>query len=260
MLKLGELQKNHRADNLIAVESFDVAKKEWVKLGEVKFDVQEKHFGEGGFRKAFRASSKNALFQNNTWVLKKYHDSAQQLVNDLGTDFESQARKSVQMHCLSRHLAQAFEQLCNETIESFGPAFRYNKVYYGLHGTQHVTIEEYIDGEFEKYVNNTGVVYCIGEMREKAEAFVHFTWERSGGNFMILDIQGAGYVLSDLEIATIGLRDKEGDASSEFYFCMGNLSGHAIRAFQAHHKCNKICKTLGFKKFEVVKSGSEDEA
>ena len=131
-----------------------------------KRDRQKQNFG-GGFRRAFKASSDNMLFQN--------HESSKKIVDELGTDVECQTRKAVQMHCLSRHLAFAFEQLCNGNFSSFGQSFSYNKIYYGLHGGEHLTIEEYIDGEFTKYVNNTGSVFCEGEIGEKAEAFIHFT-------------------------------------------------------------------------------------
>ena len=95
-----------------------------------------------------------------------------------------QMSKAVQMHCLSRHLTFAFEQLCTSNFRSFGQTFSYNKIYYCLYSGEHVTIEEYIDREFTKYVNNTGSVFCEEEIREKAEVFIHFTWERSGKKFV----------------------------------------------------------------------------
>ena len=101
MLKLGELQKKERQTEGITIESFDVSKKEWIQLGEVQFEVTKQHFGEGGFRKAFETSSDNILFQNKSWVLKKYHESSKRIADELGTDAECQTRKTIQMHCLS---------------------------------------------------------------------------------------------------------------------------------------------------------------
>ena len=83
------------------------------KNGEVQFEITKQHFGEEGFRRAFKALSDNMLFQNKSWVLKKYHESSKKVLDVLGTDVECQTRKAVQMHCLPRHLAFAFEQLCN---------------------------------------------------------------------------------------------------------------------------------------------------
>ena len=109
------------------------------------------------------------------------------------------------MHCLSSNLAFAFEQLCISSFDSFGQSFSLNKIYYGLFGEEYATIEEYIDQEFMKYANNTGSVFCDGKKGEKAEAFILFPWERSGENFVLLDLQGVGYLLCDPEIPTMDL-------------------------------------------------------
>ena len=142
-------------------------------------EVTKHHFEEGGFRRTYKASSDNILFQNKSWVLKK-----------LENDAECQMRKVVRIHCLSRHLAFAFEQLCSSNLDLLGHSFSYRKIYYGLCCGEHIIIEEYIDGEFTKCVNNTGPVFSKGEIGEKALAFIHFTWERSGENLMLLDLKG----------------------------------------------------------------------
>ena len=108
LLKLGKLQKKER-------QSFEVSQKEWIQLGQVQFEVTKQHFGEGGFKRTCKASSGNILFQNKSWVLKKYHESSKKIVDELGADVECQTRKAIQMDCLSSHLAFAFEQLCNRS-------------------------------------------------------------------------------------------------------------------------------------------------
>ena len=75
------------------------------------------------------------------------------------------------------------------------PCF-YGKIIY-----EHVTIEEYIEGSFKKYVNNDGNICDVfSDMREKAETFVHFIFQKSKRKLMITDIQGVGMVLCDPEI------------------------------------------------------------
>ena len=39
-------------------------------LVKVQFEVTKQHFGEDGFRNAFKASSGNILFQNKSWSLR----------------------------------------------------------------------------------------------------------------------------------------------------------------------------------------------
>ena len=47
-------------------------------------------------------------------------------------------------------------------------------------------IEHYIDGEYIKYNSNSGFV---ADMRQTPQTFSHFTFERSGHQLMVVDIQ-----------------------------------------------------------------------
>ena len=102
MLKLWELQKKGRQTEGITIESFDVSKKIWIQLGEVPFEVTKQHFGQGGCKRAFIASSDNTLFQSKTWLLK-YHESSKKIVDELGTDGECQT-SSWNMPIIQDHL------------------------------------------------------------------------------------------------------------------------------------------------------------
>jgi len=114
--------------------------------------------------------------------------------------------------------------------ESFGPTLKYGNIYLGKKGDEYVTVEEYVEGEFEKYINNDGKL-CFGRNKiisEKAECLVHFSHEKSHHQLMLLDIQGCGYRLFDPEIALAKLVDNEDD---EILFTAGNLSKEAISTF-----------------------------
>ena len=90
-----------------------------------------------------------------------------------------------------------------------------------------VSIKEYIDGDFIKYIKNNGDVCEKGTVCDKAEAFVHFTHEKSEGKLIVLDIQGAGYTLYDPEIVSLDLLSDDGTCQ----FCTGNLSEIAMKNF-----------------------------
>ena len=66
-------------------------------------------------------------------------------------------------------------------------------------GDEWVTGEEYIDGEFTKYLNNTGKP-CDrdSDIWKKCESLAHFSYERSSGNLMVVDMQGSGHTLFTL--------------------------------------------------------------
>ena len=110
-----------------------------------------------------------------------------------------------------------------------------------------VTIEEFIDGKFTKYLNNTGLL-CVDKANpfsQKAECLAHFSHEKSQGKLLLVDIQGSGYDLFDPEIASAELYD-----DNEMLFCAGNLSDIAIINFNAAHQCNLYCEILGLQKLD----------
>ena len=66
-----------------------------------------------------------------------------------------------------------------------------------LEDGEYVTIEEFIDGDFTKYLNNTGLVCGNRSTDEckKAECLAHYSYEKSSEKLMLLDIQGSMYTL-----------------------------------------------------------------
>ena len=118
----------------------------------------------------------------------------------------------------------------------------YNKVYFGQLDDQWITIEQFLSGDFQKYVNNAGEIVphdgCDPAL--KAEMFAHYTYVKTNMQLMVLDIQGAKYWLCDSEIASSQLVDDD----ENILFCNGNFSSQAIDTFMLQHVCNKFCKLL----------------
>ena len=114
------------------------------------------------------------------------------------------------------------------------------------HG-ESVTVEEFVDGQFVKYINNDGSICKDDDTPSaKAQCLAHFSYEKSNDEVMLVDIQGSGYTLYDPEIASGVLQDK----TNEFLFTTGNLSIAAIRAFIQNHKCNIFCNLLGLNRLQ----------
>lgn len=130
----------------------------------------------------------------------------------------------------------------------YGETFFYSDVFLGKDDDEEVvTVEEFVEGNFVKYINNNAVV-CRKDNTAtslKAQSLVHFSYEKSGGKILLLDLQESGYHLFDPEIAS---RDViEGD---EFLFSTGNLSGVAIDCFVEQHECNAYCEAVGLSPFK----------
>ena len=99
-------------------------------------------------------------------------------------------------------------------------------MYFGKINHKCVTVEEFLPEDFQKYINNNGSI-CLNDLdiTEKAETFVHYTYEKSNNRLMITDLQGVGYQLCvcDLEIATQTIVEEKSGKSSmlvEYLFCV----------------------------------------
>ena len=82
---------------------------------------------------------------------------------------------------------------------------------------------------------------------EKAETFVHYTYEKSNKRLMVTDLQGVGYHLCDPEIAIETIVEEKSHKSKmhvEYPFCAGNLSTTAFENFERDYVCNTYCIKL----------------
>ncbi|KAJ7252252.1 hypothetical protein C8J57DRAFT_1351442 [Mycena rebaudengoi] len=115
-----------------------------------------------------------------------------------------------------------------------------------------MSLEPFIDGTYVKYNNNCGYVneYIPDDrFNQAAQAFSHFTFERSRGRFLVSDLQGVGHVLTDPAIHT--------SDPKRFQLADTNLGPEGFKFFFATHKCNGICTKLGLKsRAAMLMSGS----
>ena len=196
--------------------AFDISDMAWSSPSVVEFNLDKEHFGTGGFREAFKATSKTAGFCNQQWVVKRYLESAVDIIQQTKQTLEQHTKKVVEMHMLARNFTKKLEKelQLNDNLELYGKTLTYKKIYmgriHGQSGDEWVTVEEYIDGEFTKYLNNTGIPCGVNsEIRQKCESLAHFSYERSHENIMVVDVQGSDHNLFDPEIASKELLDGE---------------------------------------------------
>ena len=125
----------------------------------------------------------------------------------IGQTIEEQTKKVVQMHYLARNFAAKLKEelLASDNEILFGETMSYKKIFMGKIGEEYVTVEEFVEGTFHKYINNNGNI-CESEnadpLTKKAECLAHFSYERSEREVMLLDSQGCGSCLFDPEIAS----------------------------------------------------------
>ena len=104
---------------------------------------------------------------------------------------------------------------------------------------ERLSLEPFIQGEYVKYNNNCGYVneeIPNDRTNQAAQAFSHFTFERSCGRFLVSDLQGVANVLTDPAVHT---KDK-----ARFRLTDTNLGIEGFKFFFATHECNDICLAL----------------
>ena len=115
------------------------------------------------------------------------------------------------MHYLAKNMAEKMHQRVQDVCkDDYGETFFYSDVYFGKDENDDiVTVEEYVEGDFVKYINNNACICSnsssVASM--KAQSLVHFSYEKSEGKLMLLDLQGSGFHLFDPEIASTNIID-----------------------------------------------------
>ncbi|KAJ6228392.1 alpha-protein kinase vwka [Anaeramoeba flamelloides] len=99
--------------------------------------------------------------------------------------------------------------------------------------------EAFLEGKYKKYSSNNGWK-DNDNSSYSAHAFSHFSWQFSKQNYIITDLQGVNYILTDPAIQT-----KTGDFSITD---LGLKEG--IKAFFGNHVCNVICQQVGCNKIK----------
>ena len=237
MLKLGKIIQPTEEIVTLQLEEFKINEKAWAQPFEVTLSLAKEKFASGGVRDAYTATPLSGLSPGK-YVLKKVQEQKVDEIEKLFKSIEEHTRKAVQMNALVRNFSLT---LSSEAPVEYGQVLSYTKVYFGKLYGEFVTLEDYLEGEFQKYVNNTGEIFGKSELTLKGESFCHYTYERSGQQLIVLDIQGVDHSLFDPEVASSTLIDS---SDKTILFCCGNLSTDAIDRFKEEHVCNKFCHML----------------
>ena len=123
--------------------------------------IEKSHFGQGGFRRSYKATSNSERFKGGKWVVKKYLTNALQLIETTNQTEEEHTQKNCADPCLAKNLATQLQaRVKNSCANEYGKTLSYNNAATGkVEDTGDcVTIEDFVEGEFFKYVNNDGAI------------------------------------------------------------------------------------------------------
>lgn len=96
------------------------------------------------------------------------------------------------MQALAKNIAEQLRKKVQELnlSKEFGEALGYKDIYLAKLNSDCFTLEEFIEGKFQKYMNNTGEV-CVPSndvITQKAECFSSFSYEISNLQHLVVDI------------------------------------------------------------------------
>ncbi|XP_073508778.1 alpha-protein kinase 3 [Phyllobates terribilis] len=122
-----------------------------------------------------------------------------------------------------------------------------NLIYRPANNVPYATIEEDLEGRFEKYCirDLSGKLHMKNstEIEQKCCTFQHWVYQWTNGNFLTTTLEGVGWKLTNIGIAT---------KSKGYQGVKESCYPEALEEFSSVHQCNSYCEMLDLKSLKVT--------
>lgn len=175
--------------------SYNAMKKTW-KTENVVVKIENDPFGRGAMRECFRMKKLSNFSHNQDWTRDCNNYVAKQYLEDVDRqtyfdDVKLQQDAKLWSEEYNRHNPPKPVDIFQMAVLEF-PERKGSPLFH---------VEHFIEGEYIKYNSNSGFVDSA-LCRQTPHAFSHFSFERSGHELIVVDIQGVGDLYTDPQIHT----------------------------------------------------------
>ena len=241
----GKVEEFDEFDDQAPVEkaeryTFDPVTGEW-HSDIVIVKMEKQSFAKGALRLCYR------MKKVSNWVTGHHHlwDTASCFVAKRYMKPVDDAiyKADVEMQMVAKHLGELYDLRHPPKSVDFIQTWIFRLI--DRESQEIFAVERFIHGEYVKYNNNCGYV-DHDQVRLTPQTFSHFSYEVSGGDMLVCDIQGVGDIYTDPQIHTA-----EGTRFGE-----GNLGPNGIALFFQSHECSPLCRLLGLQSFDMLREKS----
>ncbi|CAB4002438.1 transient receptor potential cation channel subfamily M member 6-like [Paramuricea clavata] len=163
MMKLGKIVDS-RKTTVVHMYTFDIDLMTW----SMSFWLKQTLWVKGDSLSAYKATTHNADFKRCSWVIKKYLPDAVDTNQATNHSLEDHNKVVVQMHMITRNFAlQLKQEILKDAgkAEQYSPLLKYRKIFLGKTDEgETLTVEEFVSGEFVKYINNNDIPCVSGNV------------------------------------------------------------------------------------------------
>ncbi|KAM9311828.1 alpha-protein kinase 3 [Gastrophryne carolinensis] len=219
--------------------------------------MEEPHAGKGFMRKSCRVKviyGLEPMFESGKTCIIKIRNLITFGTKNENTLVEKNYDITIQ-ECktqnTTREYCKIFAAECRG-VSNFGQIFEIlplNLIYRPANNIPYATIEEDLEGRFEKFCirDIEGKLHMknSSEIEQKCCTFQHWVYQWTNGNFLVTTLEGVGWKLTNIAIAT---KSKGYQGLKESCF------PEILEEFTSAHQCNSYCDMLGLKSLKTMES------